>query len=66
MDKYQMSLLSEARGKLSASRNIMTNIHGQHYVALLKEELHGLVDLLDAVIKREIDIDTGKVRGVEK
>lgn len=60
MDKYQMAMLSEARGMLSAAKVIRQNVHGQTYTILLETERDALVDLLNTIYKREVDIDKAK------
>ena len=60
MDKYQMAMLSEARGRLSAAKVIRQNVHGQTYTILLETERNTLIDLLDSIYKREAKCDTAR------
>ena len=57
MDKYQLAMLSEARGMLSAAKVIRQNVHRQTYTILLETERDSLLNLLNAIFKREVDID---------
>ena len=60
MDKYQMAMLAEARGLLSAAKVIRQNVHQQTYTILLETERDTLVRLLDSIFQREVTLDVAK------
>ena len=60
MDKYQLAMLSEARGMLSAAKVIRQNAYGQTYTILLETERDSLLNLLNAIFNREVEIDNNR------